>query len=183
MKPLFNQAGRLLAPPGGDAVHRTASDLIGLRQRHIEGFVLFAIMTLAIALRLTGLTWGIPTATMPHVPFHPDEAWAMSVMNEVDPAKLDFNPEEAHREGAFSYHLWTATALLLGATGSIEKPLPAIRAYDDDYRRLLLACRFVVVLCDLLCGYCWCGRSLGASRTTKRLARSRRRSSRSRRSK
>ena len=75
----------------------------------------------------------------------------MSVMNEVDPSHGDFNPEEAHREGAFSYHLWTASAVVLRQIGLIEKPLPEIKAYDGDYRHLLLACRAVVVLSDLFC--------------------------------
>jgi dolichyl-phosphate-mannose-protein mannosyltransferase len=111
--------------------------------------LLIAIVALGAALRLTGITWGVPTAASPHVPFHPDEPWAMQVLGQIDPGRGDLDPEEAHREGTLSYHLWYATAAALRAAGVVDKLPHELRGFDRDYARILIAGRIVTVLFGL----------------------------------
>jgi len=112
-------------------------------------WVLAAILALGAFLRIRGIEWGLPTAAVPHAPYHPDETWAMSVLRELDPVHLRLNPVDAHREGALSYYLWMVAALGLRAIGAISTLPSAMAEYGSDYRRVLLAGRLVTVAFDL----------------------------------
>jgi hypothetical protein len=112
-------------------------------------WLLAAILLLSALLRLRGLAWGLPTAEMPHAPYHPDETWAMSVLRQLDPGHLRLNAVDAHREGTLAYYLWMFGALVLQAFGAVSTSLPLIAEYGTDYRRVLLAGRVVTAALDL----------------------------------
>ena len=112
-------------------------------------WVLAAILALAAFVRLRGIEWGLPTASIPHAPYHPDETWAMSVLRELDPAQLRLNPVDAHREGTLAYYLWMLAAIVLRAVGAISAMPSAIMEYGTDYRRVLLGARIVTQALDL----------------------------------
>lgn len=113
--------------------------------------VFFSILLLGFYLRLTGITWGIPTQEFPSQALHPDEVWAMQVLQEVSIELGDFNPDEGHREGTFAYFLWSGTAYFLKVAGIIAATPHPQQPYDESYARVLLAGRLLVVMFDLLC--------------------------------
>ena len=110
---------------------------------------LAGIVALAAVLRFTGLRWGIPTPEIPHYAFHPDEAWAMDVLKEIDVATGRFNPVSAHSEGTFPFYLWTLAALVARGLGLISQLPSGIVGYGVDYRRVLYLGRAVGVVADL----------------------------------
>ncbi len=123
-----------------------------MARRGLNGYSLWllaAILALAAFLRLQGIDWGLPTAGVPHAPYHPDETWAMSVLRQLDPGHFGLNPVDAHREGTLAYYLWMFAALGLRAVGAISSPLPTIVEYGVEYRRVLLAGRVVTAMLDL----------------------------------
>lgn len=114
-------------------------------------YFLFAVVFLIGAyLRFAGITWGIPTVELPFAPLHPDEVWAMSVLQEVSVETGDFNPESGHREGTAAYFLWSVTAYGLKAMGIIDVTPHQGQPYDSNYSKVLLAGRIVVIVFDLL---------------------------------
>lgn len=101
------------------------------------------VLLLAAYLRMTGLNWGIPTSGLRHFPFHPDEAWAMDVLGEIDLSLQRFNPPSAHREGTLTFYIWTAVAWIAKAVGHVGHMPSDLSGYGADYRRLMHLIRLV----------------------------------------
>lgn len=110
----------------------------------ITSFSLAIILLLAAVLRFIGLKWGIPTLEIPHSPFHPDEGWAMSVMQ---------NLELAYADGSLNYYIWTFVSSMLKYMGIIGTMPDSFNGYGKDYWVILYASRVVVVLFDLLSAF------------------------------
>ena len=116
-------------------------------------FILFVLcLLLGLILRLNGITWGIPIDSINHTPLHPDEVWAMSVLSQLNIDNLDFNPEEAHREGTLAYFIWGIGAYLLKLSGWIQNTPYIGQPYNHDYSSVLLMGRIVTIFADVLSG-------------------------------
>ncbi len=113
-------------------------------------FIISAIILFSIILRLKGIYWGIPTVDIPHIPFHPDEAWAMNVLKEFNLEKFNFNMHSAHREGSLSYYIILTIICFLKAIGYIHSMPNNIIGITADYSKILLAGRQVTVFFDIL---------------------------------
>lgn len=104
----------------------------------------------AVALRAWGIHWGIPSSSIPHRAFHPDEWWAMNVMQQMNLEAGDFNPEEAHREGPVCYYFWFFIFVVAQKIGFLSHLPYQTPSEGDEYARCLLLGRWVVVILDSL---------------------------------
>ena len=66
----------------------------------------------AVVLRLPGLTWGLPSDALPHVPYHPDEGWTFANLHYFNPLHGQFITD-AYREGNLAYYIWFLFSYLL----------------------------------------------------------------------
>ncbi len=107
------------------------------------------VLVLGAVLRFTGLHWGIPTEALPHVPFHPDETWAMDVLKQISLSTGQLNPRSAHSEGTLAFYVWTGAALAARLLGVVSHMPSEISDFGRDYQRILYLSRVVVVLFDL----------------------------------
>lgn len=74
------------------------------KNERFVNIVLLFILSLALILRLLGLTWGVYHGNSDIV-LHPDERHSLKALGQMDLSELDFNPDEAHLEGTFYYYL------------------------------------------------------------------------------
>lgn len=107
------------------------------------------IIFVALALRLRGISWGLPSSELPLAPLHPDEIWAMTVLSQMNWPLGDFNPEMGHREGALAYYIWTGFGQILKWLGILNKMPWEVASYDSNYGNFLLAARLLTVLLDV----------------------------------
>ncbi len=130
-------------PTEGDAPGRTFPE-------RPAWYGLMAILILGAALRLWGITWGVPDAEVPHRPHHYDEFISVITMMQINRHGGDLNPEGAHLGGTFVFFLWHATAEVLNAVGILDHlPFYLQGLTDPNYRRVLIMGRAIIVLFDL----------------------------------
>jgi len=122
-----------------------------------EHRLLVGILLLGAVLRCIGLSWGIPTRAVPHLPAHFDEDMVMHCLAQVDPARGDWNPDWAHNEGPLNYFIWVGMTVVMRGLGVIERLPNALQGCGDpDYFRIMFAGRLMTVGFDLgaiLCIY------------------------------
>ncbi len=97
-----------------------------------------------------GLSWGIPTAEIPHRPFHPDEVWEMRVLSQLNPEAGDFLPEEAFREGPVSAYVWVYSGMIARQFGFLSFLPYQIGTEDIYYASFVSFARGIVVFLDIL---------------------------------
>ena len=56
-----------------------------------DKYWIILIILLGLLLRLPGINWGLPNEDHPNG-YHPDEPGILYAISNMDPAKLDFNP-------------------------------------------------------------------------------------------
>jgi len=131
-------------------------------------YILLSILLLGSVLRCIGLTWGIPTRTIPHLLSHFDEDTVMSSLAQVDLEKGDWNPEWSHIEGPLNYYIWVGQTALMKAFGIIEKMPNEFSDFGDpDYFRIVLAGRVSTVffgVCSILLVYLIVMKMIGSRR-------------------
>ena len=107
------------------------------------------ILALAAALRLIGITWGLPSDERRHSPFHPDERWAMANLRKTRFMRRHLI-SMAYREGPLTNYVWRAATSTLHVFGLLDEPSTAAGAYSSAYARVLLASRLVTIVFDLM---------------------------------
>jgi len=131
-------------------------------------YVLLGILLLGSALRCIGLTWGIPTRTVPHILSHYDEDTVMSSLAQVDLEKGDWNPDWGHNEGPLNYFIWVGQTALMKAFGIVDKMPNEFSDFGDpDYFRIVLAGRVSTVffgVCSILLVYLIVMKMIGSRR-------------------
>ncbi len=121
--------------------------LIQLAREHR---LLAGILLLGAVLRCIGLSWGIPTAAVPHLLSHFDEDTVMSSLAQVDLKQGDWNPDWGHNEGPLNYFIWVGLTAAMKGLGIIEHmPNELQGCGDPDYFRIVLAGRFSTVCFDV----------------------------------
>lgn len=116
----------------------------------MKKIIFLGILALTVFLRFYALDWGLPTQSLPHAPYHPDEVWAMTVLGQVNVSANDYNPEEAHREGTLAYFLWSGSSYLMKGLGIIENVPHVFQPYSQDYATSLYVGRAIVAGVDVL---------------------------------
>ena len=116
---------------------------------HKVQIVLAAIVLLGLSIRLLGITWGFSTKG-PVMVFHPDEGFALMVMNQMHVKPVDFNPEGAHSEGTFYYYVTGGAYLIYksGATLAARIGLPTLAVSHSA--ELVLVGRLVSIMAGAL---------------------------------
>ena len=116
---------------------------INLKRR--RRFYLSIILLTALALRLYGISWGLPNQWHPYS-YHPDEARLFSYMANIHPGTLDFNPDD------FAYptfHVLVVGAILLALSklgiATITPSLAYYASHPHDFAMLFLVGRLVTV--------------------------------------
>ena len=102
--------------------------------KKIHIWVLAAILIIGLALRVTGIEWGLPTKTETLHTFHPDETIILTALKEMQPSKLDFNP---HHFMVGNTHFYVS-ALVLKACSALKiiKLSSEKDFYRDDFREM-----------------------------------------------
>lgn len=111
--------------------------------------LLFLILVLGAYLRFSGLHWGLPSASMQHPPFHSDEIYVASVIQQVDFAHLRGQPDGAHREGTAIYYIWILGSVLMYLFGGLTQLPINIQGYNQDYANLIYMGRVIGQSFDL----------------------------------
>lgn len=115
-----------------------------------SSLALLSILALGISLRVWGITWGAPTADVPHRPHHYDEFISVITMMQINRHGGDFNPEGAHLGGTLIFFLWHGVAEVLNAVGWLDElPFYLEGLKDPDYSKLLIAGRAVIAVIDV----------------------------------
>src|SRR5437016_2499416 len=116
------------------------------RRRLLGGIALTVVLALAAALRLTGITWGLPN---PHrfYPFHPDETVIMDAVEGLHPFMWGFLPS-FYNYGTL-YLILCRIVIDVLAGYHLAHPFPprlgGMPAWIDDFSRLFLIGRLVTV--------------------------------------
>ena len=74
-----------------------------------QAWILVLILVLSLALRLTGIEWGLPSKTETLHTFHPDESIILTGLSAMNPSKFDFNP---HNFMGGTSHYYVSAAVL-----------------------------------------------------------------------
>ncbi len=113
------------------------------RRKQAFGLVLCGLCLLALALRLYGITWGLPHPGR-YYPFHPDESVLLNVVMNLGPFRGDFLP------GFYNYG--TGYPLLCrffidfaAGYGLADPRFRPMEQWVHDFARLLLISRLVAV--------------------------------------
>lgn len=109
---------------------------------------LFAlILVVGGALRVTGLRWGLPLSPSDgyHLPYYPDEkGQTLAGLSQMNPRRLDFNPEVAHNEGTLFYYVLATVELSAAAAGYVKlAPAEHYYAHPVELSHMLIVARAV----------------------------------------
>jgi hypothetical protein len=115
-----------------------------------ERSILVAILLLSLILNLTGITWGLPN-TDHFVSYEADELAFLTALRNMDPARLDLNPDNFRIGGGepLLLAIGIAIAAVLGQveiSGSSEYYFTHI----DQWARIYLVGRLLSVICATL---------------------------------
>jgi 4-amino-4-deoxy-L-arabinose transferase-like glycosyltransferase len=115
----------------------------GESQKH-AAIIFIGIFFAALALRCSGLTWGLPNATRWYS-YHPDEAQMLSAILSLDFFGGDFNPDFFNYPSLYIY-LSTFTHLLASGLGLAHLPASEPSQNALFMRDVLLSARMVTAL-------------------------------------
>lgn len=103
------------------------------------------ILVIALALRLYGIGWGLPDQWHPYS-YHPDEARLFGYMANMNPAALDFNPDD-FAYPTFHVLLTGVVLLVLSKIGlvSIVPSLAFYASHPQEFAAVFLASRLITV--------------------------------------
>ncbi len=125
------------------------------------------IILLGLALRLYGITWGLPN-TYHAYSYHPDEARLLIYMANINPVKLDFNPDD------FAYptlHVFIlgAAIKLVSFTGlfNLVPDMFYYANHPDDFAMIFLVGRIITLLMSL--GSIWLIYKIGEKLYNKKI--------------
>lgn len=108
------------------------------------------LLALAAGMRLSALSWGLPSPDLPKYPSHYDENLVLGTMKQINFRTGDFNPESAHLGGPFAFYIWIGAGAFMWATGFLEHLPQHISSLADPSARLFIQTgRFTIVLADL----------------------------------
>ncbi|HEX7878563.1 MAG TPA: phospholipid carrier-dependent glycosyltransferase, partial [Candidatus Eisenbacteria bacterium] len=129
---------------------------------------LLALLAFALALRLTGIGFGLPNARHAY-PYNPDEWTPMQVLKGMDPGRLDFNPHY-YFNPTLQYYLYGATFAAAHVAGwiNIKGDERFYFQHPENIARMILLGRLWSALFGV--ATVWLGyrlaRRIGASRNT-----------------
>jgi hypothetical protein len=84
-----------------------------------KGLCMAGILLVALALRLSGITWSLPFDGEPRT-IPSDEDYVMRTLRSVDFAKGEFTPTGAHIEGTLGYYIYQLGIIAAKATGILD---------------------------------------------------------------
>lgn len=109
-----------------------------------------SIILLALSLRLSGLTWGIPNDVTQFSPFFSDEGWMMEGIMALNPDLGDYNPDSGHREGTLSYFVIWLLCLVLHSVNLLNTLPHQVPLFGSEYALIVYIGRLVIALSDTL---------------------------------
>ena len=119
--------------------------------RHwLEFLSIGVVLLVALILRLSGITWGLPTEEVP-TNFQPDETYVMNALSSVDFAKGEFTPKDAHLEGTLAYYLWQGVIVAAKAIEIINVYPNKAEAHSSQYSKTILIGRLMIAIFDIAC--------------------------------
>jgi hypothetical protein len=112
---------------------------------------LICILILAVALRIWGIGWGLPTSRH-YFSYHPDETMVLSAALKVNLLSGDLNPGFYNYGSLFVYLVNIATVAAT-ASGAINLPPDDIFSRIGEFAKMYMAGRVVAVLLGILTVY------------------------------
>ena len=110
----------------------------------------FAVLLLALYLRITGLSWGLTSGYGHNRNFQPDEFISLRGVLQVDLLRGHIRAPSAYVEGTFNYYLWALPQAALNLSSKIGLASAASTKMEaKDHAHLLYICRWMSVLFDL----------------------------------
>lgn len=88
--------------------------------KKIHVLLLAMIVAAGFALRIAGITFGLPTSTRTLATYHPDESIHLYSLEKIRPLQLEFYPGDALYWGSFHFYLQGALTKALQVTGAVQ---------------------------------------------------------------
>lgn len=123
---------------------------VAFAQKGIQLALSFAVLLLALYLRIIGLSWGLTSGYGHNRNFQPDEFISLRGVLQIDLLRGHIRAPSAYVEGTFNYYLWALPQAALKLSSKIGLASAASTEMEaKDHAHLLYICRWMSVLFDL----------------------------------
>ena len=123
---------------------------VAFAQKGIQLALSFAVLLLALYLRIIGLSWGLTSGYGHNRNFQPDEFISLRGVLQIDLLRGHIRAPSAYVEGTFNYYLWALPQAALKLSSKIGLASAASTEIEaKDHAHLLYICRWMSVLFDL----------------------------------
>jgi len=112
-----------------------------------EGLQASIIFFIAIALRYPGLTWGLPSDSLPFAPYHPDEVFSISNLSAFKFLEGEI-VTRAYREGNFAYYIWALFSYILYVLNFLPVLPHQLSGAGSDMASVIFVSRMINIVID-----------------------------------